>query len=186
MTWGSQTYQIWPLRGSITSFWHLKDLGHLLHNSALYRIKTGPHSFDNMVWVVHESGDKCRFAFCRALQQLHVTARFSIEFNWGNFQPYNSYLSHRWRTFPYISMNFYEKRIWVNLVKMSATLEIIVLFKAKVGAKLRVFGRPRSFQIWLHSTGGVWICRTGFLNQVNRPSKCNSRAVQNWESEHKT
>ena len=38
------------------------------------------------------------------------------------------------------------KRIWANLVKIPATLEIIVLFKVKVGANFKVFRRTAFFQ----------------------------------------
>ena len=110
--------------------------------------------------------------------------------------PYNSigaYSKSKFHTYPTGGGNFflYEwisiiKGIWANLIKMSATLGIIVLFKAKVRAIFKVFTCSRYFYKQSKKDEKVLVILTGFLNHENRLSEGYSWASENEESEHKT
>ena len=81
--------------------------------------------------------------------------RFSIQVNGARIQVNNSYLSHRWRVFFLHDGIFVSLRICCSLNANPATLEIIVVFKVKVGANFRVFTCLRSFYKLLELNGKV-------------------------------
>ncbi len=86
----------------------IKDLVHLLYNCAQYGIITEPYSFDNMGWVISESVGRSWIGSCRGLQQLQLPYRFSTQV--GQFSSLKLSLSHRWRTFLYIWIDFYWQK----------------------------------------------------------------------------